>query len=57
MGVGIVGGGVGVLPVLVDLIQTSDQRRGYDKSPGCSDKAMSAVKGANALEIHAGPMR
>ena len=51
------GGGVGVLPVLVDLIQTSDQRRGYDKSPGCSDKAMSAVKGANALEIHAGPMR
>lgn len=45
MGVVIVGGGVGVVPVLMDLIQTSDQRRGYYKSMAAMIKSGQQSRG------------
>lgn len=39
------GGGVGVVPVLMDLIQTSDQRRGYYKSMAALIKSCQQARG------------
>lgn len=51
MGVVIVGGGVGVVPVLMDLIQTSDQRRGYYKSMAAMIKSGQQSRGKHPGQV------